>query len=216
MDLTVKRIASSETYDWLLYKHYAKRIPSISYAFGLFDGLLLIGVCTIGKPPSPALCVGVCGKENSCYVYELNRLCVNEGLERNSLSFFVGGLLKLLPDMILVSYADTSKAHNGYIYQATNWLYTGLTIKRREWRERDSNKHSKSISVRYSHQQLVSDDRFHYVERPQNHRYIYLVGNRRFKKMTLKKLNYKQLDYPKGENSRYDSSHSAKIQLRLF
>jgi len=32
----VKSIDSFETYDWLLNKHYAKRIPSISYAFGLY------------------------------------------------------------------------------------------------------------------------------------------------------------------------------------
>ena len=31
----VESIDSRETYDWLLNKHYAKRIPSISYAFGL-------------------------------------------------------------------------------------------------------------------------------------------------------------------------------------
>mgnify|MGYP006969545401 FL=1 len=25
----------------------------------------------------------------------------------------------------VVSYADDSRGHNGYIYQATNWIYTG-------------------------------------------------------------------------------------------
>ena len=32
---SVKSIKPSETYDWLKNKHYAKRIPSISYAIGL-------------------------------------------------------------------------------------------------------------------------------------------------------------------------------------
>ena len=66
---SVISIKAKETYDWLLYKHYAKRIPSISYSFGLYHNKILEGVCTFGKPPSPALCVGVCGKQNSKYVY---------------------------------------------------------------------------------------------------------------------------------------------------
>ena len=77
----VKSIAKYLCKDWLLHKHYAKRIPSISYAFGLFDDNL-IGILTIGKPASSTLCIGVCGKENAEKVYELNRLCVNDGLEK--------------------------------------------------------------------------------------------------------------------------------------
>ena len=85
---TVKSIDKYLCKEWLLHKHYAKRIPSISYAFGLFNENL-IGICTFGSPPSRALCVGVCGKENAEKVLELNRLCVNEDLEKNVLSYFV-------------------------------------------------------------------------------------------------------------------------------
>jgi hypothetical protein len=34
---SVKSIDNFACKDWLLNKHYAKRIPSISYAFGLFN-----------------------------------------------------------------------------------------------------------------------------------------------------------------------------------
>ena len=40
---TVDRIPYSECKEWLLYKHYAHRIPSISYAFGLFENGILKG-----------------------------------------------------------------------------------------------------------------------------------------------------------------------------
>jgi len=132
---TVDYIAKRQCKSWLLHKHYARRIPSISYAFGLFENRIPIGVMTIGKPPSPSLCIGVCGQEYSEFVFELNRLCVIEGLEKNALSWFVGRCLKLLVgDFVLVSYADASQGHHGYIYQATNWLYTGISAKRTEWR----------------------------------------------------------------------------------
>ena len=45
-NFTVSSITSKETYDWLLYKHYLKRIPSISFSFGLFDRSVLVGVVT--------------------------------------------------------------------------------------------------------------------------------------------------------------------------
>ena len=57
---------------------------------------------------------------------------INEGFERNTLSWFVGQALKLLEieDLIIVSYADSGMKHCGYIYKATNWIYTGATKER--------------------------------------------------------------------------------------
>lgn len=217
MNYNVKSIKSFECNDWLLNKHYAKRIPSISFSFGLYDlKNILQGVCTIGKPPSPSLCDGVCGKENSKYVYELNRLCVNDGLPKNTLSMFVGKILTLIPKMILVSYADTSQNHNGYIYQATNWIYTGLSDKRTEWKEKNSNLHSKSVCDKYTTDFMKSNDNFEMIERSRKHRYVYFIGSKKDKKYFLKQLNYKIQDYPKGENKRYDASYNPNVQGILF
>ena len=90
MNYLIKSIDYQDCKEWFLKKHYAKRIPSVSYCFGLFDSIQLIGVCSIGKPASPSLCVGICGKENSQFVYELNRLIAIDNLPKNALSYFVG------------------------------------------------------------------------------------------------------------------------------
>lgn len=58
----VKRIEYKDTKKWLLNIHYAKRMLSISIAFGLFNGTEMIGVCTFGQPASPNVCKGICGK----------------------------------------------------------------------------------------------------------------------------------------------------------
>lgn len=201
--------------DWLLNKHYAKRLCSISFCFGLFDeNGILIGICTFGSPPSRALCIGVCGKENSHLVNELNRLCVNEGLEKNVLSFFVGNCLKLLPDgLIIVSYADTSQGHHGYIYQATNWIYTGLSVKRTERYDiNNPNKHSKTVTGKKRNTYIELSIR----NRPQKHRYIYFTGNKKKIKLLIDCLKYDKKPYPKGENKRYDASYKPTIQTSLF
>tara|TARA_A100001011_G_C14281911_1_gene831973 strand:- start:93 stop:719 length:627 start_codon:yes stop_codon:yes gene_type:complete len=208
MNFIVKPIKSSQCKEWLLYKHYAKRMCSISYSFGLFSNKELIGIMTIGKPASNNLCIGVCGKENSKYVYELNRLCVNDNLPKNTLSFFVGQCLKILPKMILVSYADTLMNHNGYIYQATNWFYTGKTKERTDIGT-ENGKHSR-------HYDKKIDYKKHRIHRSSKHRYIYFIGNKAEKRYFKKCLNYQILSYPKGQNKRYDASYKPLTQTELF
>lgn len=212
MNLIVKNISYQDTYPWLKHKHYAKRIPSISFAFGLFKEKKLVGICTYGKPPSNALCIGICGEEKSSIVYELNRLCVNEGLKKNSLSFFVAKTFKLLPKpLILVSYADTSQNHHGYIYQATNWIYTGLSAKRTErYDPNNPNKHSKTVTETMKYEDTEKRDR------PQKHRYIMFLGNKTEKRELGSLLKYKKDIYPKGINKRYDASFNPETQGQLF
>jgi len=211
-NFTVSSITSKETYDWLLYKHYLKRIPSISFSFGLFDRSVLVGVVTYGTPASNSLCVGLCGKEYKSIVLELNRLCINDELPSNCASFFISRTFKLLPKpTILVSYADKSFGHTGYIYQATNWIYTGLSAKRTERYDiLNPNKHSKTCVETMKVEDLAIR------ERPQKHRYIYFTGSKTQRKAWKKQLNYKEQPYPKGENKRYDSSHKVTVQQRLF
>lgn len=188
-----KEIEYEDTKDFILNKHYAQRMPSITYSYGLFEKDELIGVLTIGKPASNSLCEGVCGAEYKQYVYELNRLVVIEGLPRNTLSWFVGGVLRDLrdTDLIIVSYADEGMGHNGYVYQATNWLYTGKTPSRTD-KYTPKGRHSRHYSDEHLHLRKV---------RTSKHRYIYFTGRSRRKHRKL--LNYKVQPYPKGENERY-------------
>jgi hypothetical protein len=298
------------TYEWLLNKHYAKRIPSISYSFGLYDGNILIGVLTIGKPASPNLCNSICGNQFSNFVYELNRLCVNDGLPKNILSYFVSKSLKLIKDkMILVSYADLEQGHNGYIYQATNWLYTGKSLSLSKYIDKNNNEfHFRNIGHYQKNNRLnvslvkrrinehninkieianylkkhkgkytnkMLDEIFGYkdtcshwfrtdsgfsfpsiddwtilkkllmfdnefddimlsfeyvpdaneivkklnltkVDILPKHRYLFILGNKKFKKLVKMNLQYNILPYPKGDNKRYDASYSPTIQIQLF
>jgi hypothetical protein len=129
MNYKVHKIQNYQCKDWILNKHYAKRMCSISYAFGLFNTHnILVGIITFGMPPSITLAKSICGEEYKEYVLELNRLVVNDGLPKNTLSFFVSNSIKKLPkNKIIVSFADANMHHNGYIYQATNFIYTGLS-----------------------------------------------------------------------------------------
>lgn len=194
-----------EAEPWLLEKHYAKRMCPISFAFGLYDDEQLVGVVTYGVPASPFLCMGVCGIDNKDKVLELNRLCLNDGV-KNGASFLVSKSLQMLPKpTIVVSYADTAMGHVGYIYQASNFLFTGTTKERTDMAGEDG-KHSR-------HNLGNSENR---INRSAKHRYVYFVGSKPQKNSLLKQLNYEVLPYPKGDSQRYDSGTTVKTQQLLF
>lgn len=183
----VKPITYAEMKPFILEKHYAKRTPVISYAFGLFIKNELVGVVTYGMPASPWLCKGICGDANKQSVLELNRLVLTYNL-KNEASILVSKSLKLLPrPRIVVSYADTAQGHIGYVYQACNFLFTGTTKPRTDMASKDG-KHSR-------HYQR---DRNNRVNRSAKHRYVIFIGSKKEKANFLKSLNYSIEKYPKG------------------
>jgi hypothetical protein len=200
---SVQPIEKESTHFFLLNIHYAKRIPSVSHAYGLFKDGELCGVITYGMPASPSLCKGVAGEKWKSNVIELNRLCLLNN-EPNEASRLVGGSLRLLPKpKIVVSYADTHQQHLGYVYQATNFIYTGITVKRTEWAIKGlEHMHTKAIANMAGAGGLNAikerfGDRFYYRDRSQKHRYIYLVGNKTQRKEIAKDIKYPQLPFPK-------------------
>jgi hypothetical protein len=211
--ITVEPITTEDAKPWLLNKHYAKRLCPISYAFGAFENGELLGIVTYGCPSSAPLRDGVCGQEWSSKVLELNRLvCFSR---KNLASQLVGCSLNMLPrPSVVVSYADTSQGHVGYIYQATNFIYTGLSAKRTDW---------KIKGMEHLHGQTIADmskgaenraefmrekfgDDFYLEERPRKHRYIFFVGDKRQVRSMRTSLKYPIEPYPKGESKRYDAS----------
>ncbi len=85
--------------------------------------------------------------------------------------------------------------HNGYIYQATNFLYTGATLERTD-KYTEGNKHSR-------HYSNEKQGNFRKV-RTSKHRYVFFATSHKpTKKKWLKALNYPILKYPKNENKNY-------------
>lgn len=311
MEIDVIPIDKSIYSEWLLKKHYAKRLCSVSFAFGLYVDNVLKGVITFGMPPSSNLAESICGKEYKEYVLELNRLVVNDDLPKNTLSKFVSNsLTQLQGNKIIVSFADANMNHNGYIYQATNFLYTGVSSNtaklvdkfgeefhfRNIGHYQKTNKLNVSLVKKRLNEDLIDkkeianylrankkwykntdlekelgipkttiehwfrlDDGFSFptiehwiklknilefndlhdekmlafemipnskeiieklelrkVEILPKHRYVFFKGSKSFKRKCIKNLRLEVMDYPKGENKRYDASYKPNIQQKLF
>lgn len=229
------KVESIDSYlckDWLLHKHYAKRIPSISYSFGLFKDKILLGIVTYGRPMSSPL-IRTCfnGYYQDNFI-ELNRLVIDDNTEKNCLSYLVSQSLKMLPKpMVVVSYADSSQNHHGYIYQATNWYYSGLSEKFNDYMVKGyEHKHpstilemigrredlDKSVNRVDELKKRFGSDNVYMVERAQKHRYFYFLGSKKEINDMISKIKYPKCNYPKGDNIRYDSSYKPVTQIKLF
>lgn len=220
MNLTVQPIPSQEAAPWILKKHYAKRMPPISYAFGLFDRLICQGIVTFGPTPTPAVQQNILGEEMADRVYELNRLCV-DSKEKNASSFLVSNALKLMPKpCCIVSYADEGMGHKGYIYQATNFLYTGaVTAHDSEYILNGKKVHARTITS-LGHTAVkawAKENNIEEVKPKPKHRYVMLLGSKKDVKEMRRKLRYTVLpNYPKGNSQRYDASTHIQTQTLLF
>jgi len=200
----VRPITRQDYLPFLIDMHYAGVVPSITWAWGLFKNGYIEGVVTYGTPSSSPLRKGICGPDMASHVIELNRLCLKSN-ERNDASFLVAKSLKILPkSKIVVSFADTSQGHEGYVYQACNFIYTGLSAKRTDWKVKGKTGHGQTIADEFrgmaNRSQLMKDkygDDFYLEDRPRKHRYVYFVGSKGFKAKCNGLLRYPVEPYPK-------------------
>jgi hypothetical protein len=193
MTREIRAVSYQDTKPFILDIHYAGRMPSISFSFGLYVDDELEGVVTYGSPASPSLCKGVCGEQWRHNVIELNRLVLKTN-RHNDASFLVGNSLKLLSGpKVVVSYADSAQEHIGVVYQATNFLFTGTTKPRTDMASKDG-KHSRHSL----------GDRSNRVARSAKHRYVFFVGSKTERKLMRKDLRYPVLPYPKTKEQTND------------
>lgn len=231
----VTEIATKKTEEWLLNKHYAKRKCNVMKSFALVENEIIVGVATFGMPPTPFFSKLF---DKGTYI-ELNRLITNDGLDKNALSFFVSRCLKMLGNMVVVSYSDANQKHNGYIYQATNWIYTGVGrvnqkdkrgvnkffYNEKEYHERHIPKTMTALKFQID-SKLTKNENWVangglIVKQERKHRYFFVVGDKKFKKKNtdIIKNHFIIYPYPKGENQNYDTSYEIKdkfIEHKLF
>jgi hypothetical protein len=221
--VNVARIPAKEAEPFLMQRHYAKRLCPISHAFGAYREGELVGVVTYGTPASSPLRIGICGEEWASRVLELNRLCCENS--PNVASLIVGRSLRMLPKpSVVVSYADTAQGHVGYVYQATNFVYTGLSAKRTDWKIRGKEHlhgatvadESRGQKNRAKWMRAKYGDDFYLEDRPRKHRYVFPVGSKSQRKAILAALKYEVEPYPKGESRRYEITGEIETQTAFL
>ena len=198
----IKQIDYQTAMKLIIKNHYLHRTCPCSYAFSLFDLKdEIVGVVVYGVSCSSTLLKGICGESEKNNVYELTRLWLSDDLPKNCESYLISNTIKLLDKEIIVSFADSSQGHVGYVYQATNFIYTGLSTKFRdpkvkglEHQHHATYAHGMSMS---EVKEKYGEENVYYVDRPRKHRYVFFNANKKRKKELIKELKYQILEYPK-------------------
>ncbi len=176
--------------DWATHKaveyailnwHYSKRLPKGklvkigAWESGAFIGVVVFGVgggnSTSGKKYGLSAVGDVC---------ELVRIALKT--HATPVSRIVALALKFLarsnPNLrLVISFADTAQNHHGGIYQAGNWIYTGLTESNREFHVNGEILHPRTIHHR-GWRQIESwlienvDTSAKLIRTPGKHRYL--------------------------------------------
>lgn len=151
--------------------HYARSIPSSQVAYSCFEDDTFIGVIIFGSGANNNLAKNYRLVQGQ--ILELVRVALN-GKQKSPTSKFVALALRLIKKhkplvKLIVSYADTKQGHSGTIYQATNWIYTGVSISESAIDPEDGKvKHTRSLHSKYG-----SIKGFARVKDKPKHRYLY-------------------------------------------
>jgi hypothetical protein len=182
--------------------HYLHSLPGgTMLSFGIFLDDNLLGAITLGAGPAYAHSLVEGAGRRDCLT--LTRLWLSDKLPINSESRTIGFVIRTLrkhTDLkFLLSYADPAHGHLGTIYQATGWLYTGLSSTMPLYDLGDGiARHSRSVAQVFGSHSLafLNQDGQKATRVPQQakHRYIYFLDP-----SWKLKLNVKILNYPKKE-----------------
>jgi len=191
---------------FVLQKHYSRRASIFWAGYGLVEDNKIVGVCVFGQPSPPIQKYAF--EDRDFKLYELARVVI-QTTTKNAASFLVGNALKLLDQpSAVVSYSDMEQNHCGIIYQATNWLYTGFTISHDHAYLVDGKRvHPMSLRDRgiTNPKEWARENNIETIKPFPKHRYFFLNGNKRQKKIMLSKLKYPVINqYPKCDQQRYD------------
>jgi hypothetical protein len=212
-DMVVKQVPASFVRPYVASYHYSLIMPDNAFeCFAGFYGNKLAGVIVYGNGANNNTFTALIPDMELKNCRELMRLWSADGMPKNTESKLISESFKLLPKDIymIVSFADPSHNHQGIIYQATNFLYCGMSQPSKMLKDKDGRIfHVRSIgSYKKRHKELndLSNKEimerygWEYVESSGKHRYVYLRGEKWIQNLMLNILKERIEPYPKKLN----------------
>lgn len=177
----------AEVSDFVKAWHYSHNHPLVDFCFGAYYGNELVGVCMFGHVGgNPKVACVLRGHDDPLQYRELSRLVLYDDVPKNSESKFVSWCIRWLKIntsfLALISFADPNQGHRGTIYQASNWIYTGLQKQDRDRVYVDGvEHHPKRLYNLYGTSSLVQlkkillGHKITTAAREPKHRYVYVL-----------------------------------------
>lgn len=190
-DMRIIQVTVGYARPFIASYHYSHTMPDSTkevFAGYFNDSLAGLIVFGMGCNKNQFTCL-LPGLKNGQY-RELTRLWSPDVMPRNTESKLISGALRLLPDSVrlIVSFADSSHQHKGYVYQATNFFYCGMTSCAKLLVDKDGFEfHPRLLGMyRKRHPEYTGLDKeelcnilgYVWKEGGRKHRYVYLLNKR--------------------------------------
>jgi len=199
-DMTVGPVTTNDVDEFARRYHYSGRGGSMLWRYGLWHDFTLWGVCVYNLP-TRHVCEAIFGPDHFDRVVHMGRLAMADGSPRNSESRLIGGSLAAMtrdhPDIwAVVTYAATEVGHLGYVYQATNALYTGTGGDPIFHIDTEGNRRG-TYDGRHINRAEAERRGWTRHTGGSKHRYVYLLGSKTQRRQRRALLRLDVLPYPK-------------------
>ena len=206
-EMTVGPVEQIDVREFCRRWHYTGYEGAANWSYGLFDGGYLVGVVAYNNPNRDAA-GAVFGPEHAERVAHMGRLVCADDAPRNSESRLIAGSLRMLSSSrphlwAVLTYGAAEMGHVGYVYQATNAIYTGMgrakhyyidaAGRRREPRHPSGRAGEPDITPTKA---LLLGWTVH--RSPGKHRYVYILGTPAQRRERRQLLRLPSLPYPKA------------------
>lgn len=127
----IKRCSVAEAAPFLARHYLGKRPAIVMLCLEMVVAEATVGVIVYAQPPREA------SKRYGGVTWELARLFLDDSVPRNGESWLIAQSIRYIRKMhpeikVLLSYADPSAGHCGYVYRASNWTSDGKTDQERK------------------------------------------------------------------------------------
>jgi len=184
-------------YEWL-----GSMAMKTTDCFGIYFGGFLAGVCCFSPPPTPHVAMGAIGKDHVNLVKVLSRGACVWWAHEHSASKLISLATKIMVSetryRVFLAFSDPRAMEIGTVYQASNWIYTGITNSHTSyfiggaWRtERSARQESYRIAG-------IDFRKCPKKKEPGKHRYLKLDAPTKRERQYIRGLiRYEGLPYPK-------------------
>lgn len=210
--LRVKKVPASFVRKYVASYHYSHIMPDNAFeCFAGFYGDKLGGVVVFGNGANNQTFTALMPNIELKNCRELTRLWSPDEMPKNTESRLITESIKLLPKEVylIVSFADPSHNHQGTIYQATNFLYTGMSSASQMLiNDKKEKFHIRTIgSYKRRHPELraltnkeiMKKFGWNYCESSGKHRYVLFRGEKWIKELMYNQIKDKIKEYPQKQ-----------------
>lgn len=200
-DMVVGPASVADVQEFARRYHYTGTGGNATWRWGLWHGATLLGVVAYNLPTRET-CESVFGSEHYDKVWHMGRLALADDAPHNSESRLIAGSLRAIRASHenvwgILTYAATDVGHLGYVYQATNALYTGTGGHAVVYIDKRGQRRSDYYASAYVSKADARARGWTVTEGAPKHRYLYVLGSKTQRRQRMAQLRLPVLPYPK-------------------